>query len=245
MAGGQLPNVAFLGFDVYGTVVDWRSGVARESERFLNRHRIEIDPFDFADEWRSLYEPSMEKVRSGGRPWVPLRVLNRESLEVMLKRHGVDVAELPAEELTELNRSWERLDPWPDSVEGLRRLRTRFAIGPLSNGDIAGMMRLARFASLPWDVITGAELTRSYKPVASTYVGSAQALDLLPSQVAMVAAHNTDLQAAKAAGLRTIFILRRQEHGAQQTTDLEPCDRYDVVAGSLIEAADILGCTGA
>lgn len=238
----QFPYVGFLGFDVFGTVVDWRAGIARASEGFLSKHGLDVDPYVFADEWRSLYEPSMQTVRSGKRPWVPLRVLNRENLETVLSRHGADFAEITNAELVDLNRGWERLDPWPDSVEGLRRLKTRFPIGPLSNGDIAGMLNLARFGSLPWDVITGAEITKSYKPVPGTYIGSARAVGLEPDQAAMVAAHNQDLQAAQAAGLRTVFILRPHEHGPQQTTDLSPACEYDIVAESLIEAADALGC---
>ena len=238
----QLPYVGFLGFDVFGTVVDWRTGIARASENFLSKHRLGIDPFEFADEWRSLYEPSMQAVRSGKRPWVPLRVLHRENLEVVLSRHGADFAKITNRELVELNRGWERLDPWPDSVEGLQRLKNRFPIGPLSNGDIAGMLSLARYGSLPWDVITGAEISKSYKPTPGTYLRSAQAVGLEPDHVAMVAAHNQDLQAAQAAGLRTVFILRPQEHGSGQRTDLGPSGQYDVVAESLIEAADALGC---
>ncbi|GAB14812.1 putative epoxide hydrolase [Arthrobacter globiformis NBRC 12137] len=238
----QLPYVGFLGFDVFGTVVDWRSGIARASEGFLSKHGLDVDPYDFADEWRALYEPSMQAVRAGERPWVPLTVLNRENLETVLSRHGADFAGITNTELVDLNRGWERLDPWPDAVEGMRRLKKRFPIGPLSNGDIAGMLNLGRFAALPWDVITGAEITKSYKPVLGTYLGSARAVGLEPAQVAMVAAHNQDMQAAQAAGLRSIFILRPHEHGPQQATDLTATGKYDIVAESLIEAADALGC---
>ncbi|RYE98966.1 MAG: haloacid dehalogenase type II, partial [Oxalobacteraceae bacterium] len=157
-------QLEFLGFDVFGTVVDWRSGVARAAEPFLARHGIAVDPFAFAKEWRSLYQPAMEAVRSGARPWVRLEVLNRENLEQVLGWHGVAPSSIPQAELLALNRAWERLDPWPDAVEGLLRLKRRFAIGPVSNGHIAGMLRLARFGGLPWDVILGAEIARNYKP---------------------------------------------------------------------------------
>lgn len=242
MNNEQLPSVGFLGFDVFGTVVDWRSGIARASEGFLARHGIDVDPFAFADEWRSLYEPSMQAVRSGERPWVPLRVLNRENLETVLSRHGVDFTDIRDVELADLNRGWERLDPWPDAVEGLHRLKTRFPIGPLSNGDIAGMLNLARFGSLPWDVITGAEVTKMYKPLPQAYIRSAEAVGLEPSRVGMVAAHNSDLQAAQAAGLRSVFVARPHEHGLNQTTDLTATGDYAIVAQSLTEAADMLGC---
>jgi 2-haloacid dehalogenase len=238
----QLPHVGFLGFDVFGTVVDWRGGIARASEDFLRNHQIHIDPLDFATEWRSLYQPAMQKVRAGERPWVPLRVLNRENLETVLARHNADFGAIADAELAELNRGWERLDPWPDSVEGLTRLKTRFAIGPLSNGDIAGMLNLARFAGLPWDVITGAEITKTYKPIPQTYLGSAAAVGLDPGQVAMVAAHNEDLDAAQAAGLRTVFIRRPHEHGPDQTTDLTATGPWDIITESLTDAADALGC---
>lgn len=234
--------VGFLGFDVFGTVVDWRSGVARAAEPFLQKHRLAVDPLVFADEWRSLYQPAMQKVRSGERPWVKLDVLNRGNLETVLSRHDADFGSITDAELVDLNKAWERLDPWPDSVEGLTRLKRRFAIGPLSNGHIAGMLNLARFGGLPWDVITGAEVTKSYKPMPQTYLRSADAVGLPPEHVCMMAAHNEDLAAARATGLRTVFIRRPHEHGPNQTTDLEPKQDWDVVADSLIEAADALGC---
>lgn len=238
----QLGYVAFLGFDVFGTVVDWRSGIARAAEPFLSAHRLQIDPLDFADEWRSLYQPAMQDVRSGARPWVKLDVLNRENLETVLARHDADFGDITDGELSELNRAWEQLDPWPDSVQGLTRLKRRFALGPLSNGHIAGMLNLARYAGLPWDVIVGAEVTKTYKPVPQTYLGSAQAVGLRPSQVGMVAAHNDDLLAARAAGLRTVFIARPHEHGPGQSSDLRATHGWDVVAESLTDAADALGC---
>jgi 2-haloacid dehalogenase len=238
----QFNFVGFLGFDVFGTVVDWRSGIARAAEPFLRSHGLTVDPLKFADEWRSLYQPAMQRVRSGERPWVKLDVLNRENLETVLSRHDADFGGIRDVELVELNKAWERLDPWPDSVEGLRRLKQRFAIGPLSNGHIAGMLNLARFGGLPWDVITGAELAKSYKPMPQTYLKSAEAVGLEPAQVSLVAAHNEDLQAARAAGLRTVFVRRPHEHGSEQTTDLTPAADWDVVAESLIEAADALGC---
>ncbi len=242
MTNDDLGSVTFLGFDVFGTVVDWRSGISRASEPFLRRHAIEVDPLDFADEWRALYQPAMQQVRSGARPWVRLDVLNRENLETVLSRHDADFGAIPHAELAELNAAWERLDPWPDSVAGLRRLKERFPIGPLSNGHIAGMLNLARFGGLPWDVIVGAEVARSYKPMPQTFLRSADAVGRQPHEVAMVAAHNDDLRAARSVGMRTVFVARPHEHGPGQTTDLVATEDWDVVAESLTDAADALGC---
>lgn len=238
----EMASVNFIGFDVFGTIVDWRSGVAREAEPFLKLHGLNIDALQFADEWRSLYQPAMESVRSGTRPWVKLSVLNRENLDAVLIKHGVGENGVPAAARDQLNGVWERLDPWPDVVEGLTRLKQRFAIGPLSNSHIAGMLNLARFGRLPWDVIVGAEISKSYKPQPQTYLMSAEAVGQHPRNVAMAAAHNGDLHAAMATGFRTIFIKRPQEHGPQQTTDLSATGSWDIIAGSLIEVADALNC---
>jgi len=240
---GALAGVGFLGFDVFGTVVDWRAGVARAAAPFLERHGLRLDPFDFANAWRALYQPSMEKVRSGERPWVRLDVLQRENLEQLLAAHGVAADGIPEEELADLTRAWERLDPWPDSVEGLSRLKRGFAIAPISNGHIAGMLQLARFGGLPWDAILGAEIARGYKPQPAVYLKSLEAAGFEPQKAAMVAAHNADLRAARALGMRTVFVRRPQEYGPDQDTDLQAEEDWDVIAASLGEVADILGCT--
>lgn len=239
---GALAGVGFLGFDVFGTVVDWRAGVARAAAPFLERHGLRLDPFDFANSWRALYQPSMEKVRSGERPWVRLDVLQRENLEQLLAVQGVAADGIPDEELADLSRAWERLDPWPDSVEGLQRLKRRFVIAPISNGHIAGMLQLARFGGLPWDAILGAEIARGYKPQPAVYLKSLEAAGFAPAQSAMVAAHNADLRAARALGMRTVFVRRPHEYGPDQDTDLQAEEDWDVVADSLAEVADILGC---
>jgi 2-haloacid dehalogenase len=235
-------HVGLLGFDVFGTVVDWRGSVARASEPFLRAHGLSIDPLQFAKEWRALYRPAMDQVCSGKRAWVKLDVLNRENLEQVLAQHGVAAGAIAEGQLAELNRCWERLDPWPDCVPGLARLKRRFAIAPISNGHIAGMMNLARYAGLPWDAILGAELARTYKPQPQVYFASAEAAGLEPAQVCMVAAHNSDLAAARQCGLRTIFLRRPHEHGPGQTTDLAAEQDWDVVADSLLEVAEALGC---
>lgn len=235
-------TVGFLGFDVFGTVVDWRTSVARIAEPFLQRYQVPVDPLAFADRWRALYQPSMERVRSGERPFVTLDVLNLENLKAVLAQLEVDVASIPGEALLALNTAWEHLDPWPDSVQGLTRLKRKFTIGPLSNGHIAGMLNLAKYAGLPWDVIGGAELSQSYKPQPVTYLRTIAAVGLSPDRTAMVAAHNADLAAAREVGMRTLFIRRPTEYGPSQVDNLHATEGWDVIVDSLTEAADALGC---
>lgn len=235
-------NIDLLGFDVFGTVVDWRTSVARACEPFLRAHGIAADPLTFADAWRGQYQPAMEEVRSGRRPWVKLDILTLENLHRVLVQHGVNETDIPFTMLAELNRCWERLEPWPDSVPGLLRLKRRFAIAPISNGHIAGMLRLARHGGLPWDVILGAEIGHGYKPQPAVYLASCAAAGVAPTEACMVAAHNNDLVAARALGLRTVFLRRPLEHGPQQTTDLTAEHDWDVVAESMEEVADALGC---
>ena len=199
------PDVKALTFDVFGTVVDWRTSVAREAETFFRKHRIEgVDGIEFAMEWRKLYNPSMERVRSGEIPFTKLDVLHRMNLDVLLARYGI--GGLPEAEIDWLNRAWHRLDPWPDSVEGLTRLKRKFILATQSNGNIALMVNLAKRAGLPWDCILGAETARAYKPLPEAYLAACRQLGLPPAQVMMVAAHNGDLKAAKAQGLATAFV---------------------------------------
>jgi 2-haloacid dehalogenase len=234
-----LNGVRALLFDVFGTVVDWRSGVAREATPFLRRRGAEsVDPLAFADAWRASYQPAMEQVRSGGRRFTPLDVLHRENLETILPDFGIDPATVPASELNELNLAWHRLDPWPDAVAGLTRLKTSFIIATLSNGNIALMLDMAKRAGLPWDAILGAEVVQAYKPMPEAYLRTADVLAMRPEQICLVAAHNGDLAAARKCGLRTAFIPRPAEHGPNQTTDLRPDQEWDVVAadfGALAE----------
>jgi len=235
-----LPHAGFFGFDVFGTVVDWRSGVARAARPLLERHGIGVDPFDFADQWRALYQPAMQKVRAGERPWVRLDVLQRENLEQLLAHHGAGA--VPAAELADLNLAWERLDPWPDAAPGLARIRRRFPIGTVSNSHIAGMVHLARFGGLTWDAILGAEIARNYKPQPQVYLESAAAAGVAPERFVLVAAHNSDLRAARACGLRTVFVRRPLEHGPGQATDLAAEEDWDLVADDINGLADLLGC---
>ncbi len=223
-------------FDVFGTVVDWRSGVAREAASFFAERGVDADPVAFADSWRNKYQPAMEKIRSGGRGYVALDVLHRENLDATLAEFGLE-ASFDEAARRELNRAWEKLPPWPDSVPGLTALRARYAIAPCSNGSIALMTWLAKYGGLPWDAILGAEIARDYKPQPAVYLASAAALGLAPAEVMMVAAHNGDLDAARAAGLQTGFLPRPREHGPGQTTDLEPASDWDAIAADINDLA--------
>src|SRR5271169_3628315 len=237
-----LNGVRALLFDVFGTVVDWRSGVASEATPFLRRRGAEsVDPLAFADAWRASYQPAMEQVRSGRRPFTRLDVLHRENLETILPDFGIDPATVPALELNELNLAWHRLDPWPDAVAGLTRLKTNFIIATLSNGNIALMLDMAKRAGLPWDAILGAEVAQAYKPMPEAYLRTADVLGLRPEQMCLVAAHNSDLAAARQCGYMTAFVARPTEHGPGQTTDLKAEEDWDVIARDFNDLADKVG----
>lgn len=230
-------------FDVFGTVVDWRTSVSRDLAAFAAEKGFAgIDWVQFAVDWRKLYQPSMEEVRSGRRPWTILDALHRESLLRLLERYRID-GRLSAVEIDYMNRAWHRLDPWPDVVEGLARLKRKLVIAPCSNGNIALIVNMAKRAGLPWDCILGAETARAYKPLPEAYLASCRQLGLAPAQVMMVAAHNGDLKAAKAQGLATAFVPRPREHGPGQTSDLS-ADRscVDLAAESFLDLAVQLGC---
>ena len=234
---GSFTDVQALVFDVFGTVVDWRSGVARESTPFLARYAPGADPAAFADAWRRRYAPAMEEVRSGRRAFTRLDVLHLENLVATLPEFGIASAAVPSSELDALNLAWRKLDPWPDSISGLTRLKHRFIIAPLSNGNIRLMLDLAKRAALPWDAILGAEIAEAYKPSPKAYLRNAEALMLEPENVCLVAAHNNDLAAARRCGFRTAFIPRPTEHGPNQTTDLEPEEDWDAVANDIEDLA--------
>ena len=190
--------------------------------------------------WRARYQPAMEAVRTGGRPFVKLDLLHRENLVGVLEDLGI--AGLTDAEIDSLNRIWHRLDPWPDVVPGLVRLRRRYILAPCSNGNVWLMVDVARHGGLPWDAVLGAEIARAYKPQPEAYLGSAAFLDLPPAACMMVAAHNSDLAAARALGFRTAFVLRSHEHGPGQTRDLIPEGPWDIVAQDFGALATALGC---
>jgi 2-haloacid dehalogenase len=228
---------AFL-FDVFGTVVDWRGGVAREAAGFLARHAAPgADAGAFADAWRRRYSPAMEEVRSGRRAFTRLDVLHRENLERVLPEFGIDPVAVPAAELDELNLAWHRLDPWPDSVAGLTRLKQRFIVAPLSNGNIVLMLDMAKRAGLPWDAILGAEVVRAYKPMPEAYLRTVEVLAMQPHEVCLVAAHESDLEAARGCGLRTCFVARPLEYGVGFVAP-EPRGGWDLMVGSIEALAD-------
>lgn len=237
-------SVKALAFDVFGTVVDWRGSVAREAEAIFAERGIAIDGDDFARRWRARYQPAMERVRAGGRDFVRLAVLHRENLDDLLRELRLDA--LDEEARVRLNGAWSRLDAWPDAPAGLARLKTRFVVATLSNGDIATMVGVARHGlargrGLPWDAILGAEVARAYKPQPEAYVRSCEALGLRTDEVALVAAHNDDLIAAAATGMRTIFVPRPDEYGPDDPRDKRPERDYDLVAADFVDLADRLG----
>jgi 2-haloacid dehalogenase len=240
-AAAPLPKA--LAFDVFGTVVDWRTSVTRESAGFLAQ--IGEDPEDaaaFADAWRAQYIAAMVGMRKSGRAFAVLDVLHREMLEAALRERGVDPAGLAEDLLAEWNRAWHRLDPWPDTVEGLTRLKARFPIVTLSNGNIALLLNMARRAGLPWDAILGAEVSGTYKPDPKAYLHTAEALGIAPLELCLVAAHHGDLAGARAAGLLTAYVDRPDEYGGAPAPDAHYEQAWEWSATSFVELADQLGC---
>lgn len=237
----SIATVKALVFDVFGTVVDWRTSVAGQVEDLARQKGRKVDGAAFADAWRAQYAPSMNRVRRGELPWTRLDQLHRESLNRLLPEFGL--TGLSEAETDDLNRAWHRLRPWPDTVAGLTTLKRKFIIAPLSNGNIALMTNLAKFGGLPWDCILGAELARHYKPDPEVYLSAAHFLDVAPRDVLMVAAHLSDLRAAKGVGLRTAFVVRPDEFGANpaRRPDLVPDDTVDVTARDFGHLATLLG----
>lgn len=234
-------EIKALTFDVFGTAVDWRSGIIREGEALGRAKGLAIDWARFADAWRGLYQPTLSKVRDGAMPWTKLDDLHRMSLDRLVAEFGI--AGLSEAELDHLNRAWHRLDPWPDVVPGLRRLKARYVLATLSNGNVALMVNMARRAGLPWDAVLGAEVARHYKPQPAAYLVTAELLGLAPSECLMVAAHYSDLMAARGCGFRTAYVPRPREHGpATKDTTLPPNHGIDLVAEDFGALADRLGC---
>ena len=228
-----------LVFDVFGTVVDWRTSVAAEVDALATRKGFTVDGAKFADAWRAGYAPSMNRVRTGELPWTRLDTLHRMTLDRILAEFSIPG--LTEAEKNELNRAWHRLRPWPDSVSGLTRLKKKFIIAPLSNGNIALMTNMARNAGLPCDCVLGAELVRHYKPDREVYQSAADFLDLQPADVMMVAAHLGDLRAAKTVGLKTAFVARPLEYGPAGKPDLKADASVDLSATDFNDLAVRLG----
>ena len=235
----EIGSVKALVFDVFGTVVDWRTSVSLEVEQLAKRKGLMIDGAKFADEWRRQYPTSMNRVRTGELPWTKLDRLHRMILDQVLKDFAI--SGLSEAETDSLNRAWHRLRPWPDAVRGLTRLKKKFIIAPLSNGNISLMTDMAKHSQLPWDCILGAELVRHYKPDREVYQSAADFLDLKPAEVMMVAAHLPDLHAAKGVGLPTAFVPRPLENGPNGKADLTADSAVDLAAKDFNDLAGQLG----
>jgi 2-haloacid dehalogenase len=233
-----MTSAAALFFDVFGTLVDFRSGIAREAELTLKPLGINLDWLAFADAWRDEYQPAMEDVRAGRVPFCKLDLLHRQNLDRILPRFGI--AGLAEDAARKLNLAWHRLDAWPDVPRGLARLKTRFMLAPVSNGNISLMVDLARRNNFPWDAILGAETAGDYKPKPRVYLSACDAFDLPPGACMMVAAHTNDLLAAAKCGLRTAHVARSDERGAGRG-EAHPLAPVDIAASSLEDLAAKLG----
>jgi 2-haloacid dehalogenase len=230
----MVEGLEVLAFDVFGTLVDWRTSVANE----VRRLELPLDAEAFADGWRAKYVPSTQRVARGDLPWTKLDDLHRRSLDELLAEHELD---LPEAERAELNLAWHRLDPWPDVLPALERLRQRFLLVPLSNGNVRLQVDLARHAGIRWDAVLGAEVVRAYKPDARTYASVPELLDVEPPAAMLVAAHPTDLRAAKENGLRTGYVARPLEHGPDSVQpSAAELVGFDLVVSDLHELADAL-----
>ncbi|RVB78813.1 MULTISPECIES: haloacid dehalogenase type II [unclassified Mesorhizobium] len=237
----KVTKVEVLFFDVLGTVVDWRGSIAAEASSFLKRHdALHIDAGAFADAWVGRYDPSVEAVRCGQRPFVPLDLLNMENLEACLKGFGLTPSAFPSAELEDLNLAWHRLKPWPDSVEGLSRLKERFIVAPLSDGNTRLLVDMAKHAGLPWDTILGADVSETYKPMPQVYLRACELLGVEPNRAMLVAAHDYDLDAARRCGLKTAYVVRSNAHDPSKAAAIEPLGGWEYMANNLTELAAIL-----
>lgn len=236
MAGKQ--PVAIV-FDTFGSVVDWRSSLIADLTAYGGSRRVTADWTALVDAWRAAYHPSMDRVRKGELPWTRLDDLHRTSLDRLVADFGIKG--LTEDDLVHINLGWHRLNPWPDSVPGLTRLKSRFIIGPLSNGNVSLLLNMGKFAGIPWDMIFGSDLFGHFKPDPETYLGVAKMLDLRPDQVMMAAAHNGDLGAARRCGLLTAFFPRPNEYGPHQKRDYAADQDWDIVATDIQDMAGKLG----
>lgn len=234
----SIETVKALVFDTFGTVVNWRDSVIRELQELGRRKGIQADWVAMADAWRAGYKPGMDTVRQGLRPWASIDVLHRERLDELLVQFKVPG--LSEEEKQHLNKVWHRLDPWPDSVAGLQRLKTRYIISPFSNGSVPCLVGMAKHGGLPWDCIFSADVVKHYKPDPEMYLGVAAFLGLAPAEVMVVAAHNGDLRQARKNGLHTGYIHRPAEYGPNQVKDLRAEEDWDFMAPGIDKLADQL-----
>lgn len=235
-----MSTVKAIIFDTFGTVVDWRGSLIAELTAFGTARGIAADWVGLVDAWRANYAPSMNRVRKGEQPWTKLDDLHRATLDQLVVQFGV--SGLSEADLDHLNRGWHRLTPWPDAVPGLTRLKAKYIIAPMSNGNVSLLLNMAKHAGIPWDMICAAELFRHYKPDPETYLGAAALLGLAPSEVMMAAAHNGDLAAARTCGLKTAFFPRVSEYGPHQKRDFAADQAWDVVAADIEDLAARMGC---
>ena len=239
-------KVKALLFDVFGTVVDWRSGIANEVKKIANKYSITIDALGFADSWRAEYQPAMEEIRKGNRSFTILDILHMENLKKISSRFGLD--KLSSDDFDLLVKAWHRLPGWPDSSEGLNKLKTKFIIATQSNGNIALMVNMAKYSNLNWDVILGAEVVGHYKPEPEAYLKACRALHLNPEECMMVAAHDDDLKAASLQGMKTGYVHRPYEYGKDKLFDISEVNDYkgnrswDFISKDLNDLAYQLGC---
>ena len=239
-------KVKALLFDVFGTVVDWRSGIANEVKKIANKNKIVINPNDFADAWRAEYQPAMEEIRKGNRSFTILDILHMENLKKISSRFGLD--KLSSDDFDLLVKAWHRLPGWPDSSESLNKLKTKFIIATQSNGNIALMVNMAKYSNLNWDVILGAEVVGHYKPEPEAYLKACRALHLSPEECMMVAAHDDDLKAASLQGMKTGYVHRPYEYGKDKLFDISEVNDYkgdrswDFISKDLNDLAYQLGC---
>lgn len=236
-----MSEIKALVFDVFGTVVDWRTSLIENFTAWANKKSIKGDWTSLVDGWRAAYMPSMDEVRKKSESdFVILDDLQRQSIEPLAAKLGI--TGLTAADFDYLTKGWHNLNPWPDSVGGLTRLKTKFIISPLSNGNVALLTNMAKYAGLPWDLVLSAEIFRHYKPDREAYVGAARILGLAPGEVMMVAAHNNDLAAAQSFGLKTAFVPRVTEYGPHQNRDFKADGNWDFVVKEFNDLADKLGC---
>jgi 2-haloacid dehalogenase len=235
----DVSNIKALAFDVFGTVVDWHGSVAREVRALAARKGLRVNAVKFTKAWRAGYRPAMDRVRSGDLPWTKIDVLHRMILDELLVKFKIADA-LSEEEKADLNLVWHRLKPWPDTVRGLKRLKQRYIIATLSNGNTGLLVNMAKLGGLPWDCVFSSETFHHFKPDPEMYLGAADALDLKPEQVMMVASHKHDLRAAAMHGLKTAFIKRPHELGRNNNPDLESEAEFTLNAESFIDLADQL-----
>jgi len=233
------PNPKVIVFDTFGTVVDWRSSLIADLTTYGEKRGVTADWTALIDAWRASYHPSMDRVRKGELPWTKLDGLHRAALDRLVAQFGIKG--LTEEDLVHINLGWHRLHAWPDSVPGLTRLKSKFIIGPLSNGNVSLLLNMAKFAGIPWDMIFGSDLFGHFKPDPETYLGVAKMMDLAPNQVMMAAAHNNDLANARRCGLLTAFFPRPGEYGPNQKRDYAAEQDWDVVAADIQDLATKLG----